>query len=112
MSGYPRSELTLEISENLERCTTVCTVEISREREFNTPQPPLHARMGDDWLALCRGGSQEEHLLESDPRGYHALKPEGLAMKFLRLAWLAAHHELRQNNKPFDGDPSPSWDKQ
>lgn len=93
------------------RSSTRCTVEIPDELQVGAGPPPRYAVMGDEWIEL--------HEVIEDPimrrlcseRGYWDLAPEGLAMKFLRLAWLAAKAETMAQQAPFDGDPTRSWDK-
>lgn len=103
-----KAGLQLKIERNQERFTQIITTEITDERQFDTPPPPRAAVIGDDWISL-QEPRDADRLLEL---GYWQLEPEGMAMHFLRLAWLAAHYELRAKHKPFDGDSAPSWDKQ
>jgi hypothetical protein len=102
LSKHP---LQITIEPNIARETTICTWEIAKQWDMDTPPPPVAAVVGDDWISL-QTPHDANRLTEL---GYFELHAEGLAMKFLRLAWLAAHHELRQKQQPFDGDPKPFW---
>jgi hypothetical protein len=101
LSKHP---LQITIEPNIARETTICTWEIAKQWDMDTPPPPTYAAIGDGWIKL-------DHVGEGFEQGAFDLAPEGLAMKFLRLAWLAAHHEQRLINKPFDGDARPFWQK-
>lgn len=66
----------------------------------------MHAEMatwGEDFVAL----HSEAYHLESD----RVLDPEGMAMQFMRLAFIAAHHEIRARQVPFNGDARTSIQK-
>jgi len=83
-----RHPLRLTITQDIEGCYTECTVRIPRTLDVEAGRPPQHAMVGDDWVALSG------YTTSDDERGYWQLEPEGLAMKFLRLAWLCAHDEI------------------
>ena len=92
--------LTLRITKNLERRTTICTVEIPDKIEFEAPKGPRYAAIVEEGVMWASYNDELEGVGRQ-------LKPEGLAMKFLRLAWLAAHVELGTTHAPFDGDARP-----
>ena len=64
-------------------------VRIPRQLEVECGPAPTRATFGDDWLALT-SSEDAERLTEL---GYWEIESESLAMKFLRLAWMAAHSE-------------------
>ena len=92
----------LRLDDNLDTLTTRITIEMTRMEEIDCPMPPRTAYIGPDWIMLCG---------DSSPNHEDALEPEGVAMQLLRLAWVAAHAEQTEKQKPFDGDARPFWEK-
>ena len=98
-------QLVLTIEDDVEGCHTVCTLKISKELQVNSGPMPRFALLGNDYI-MASGKAYIDEMM-----GYWELSPEGLAMKFLRLAWYAAHDEHQQKNAPFDGDPFTTAEK-
>lgn len=110
VAGFVADGLQMKIQRCDEHNDTTYTIHITDERMANC-QFPDNAIHGDDWLAMVDGYSVEETFLTQDGRGYWDLDPEGMAMQFLRLAWLAAQHEQAARQVPFNGDNRTYLDK-
>lgn len=81
----------IDTTEELDVHVTRITINLERRDEIDCPPTPPCAVIGDDWLSLV-DNLDGERLIDV---GYWELEPEGMAMMFLRLAWIAAHRELR-----------------
>lgn len=85
------NQLRLTITQNATGNFTECTVRIPDTLIVEAWPIPKQAAVGDDWICL-----QDSDVLGE--LGYWQLAPEGLAMKFLRLAWLCAHDEIMRKD--------------
>jgi hypothetical protein len=92
-----RHQLRLTMTQSPEGDYTECTVRIPKALEVEAGPAPTYATVGDNWMCL-----QDAKILGE--LGYHELAPEGLAMKFLRLAWLAAHDEIARKDNGGSSD--------
>ena len=73
-----------------------CTVRIPDMLQVEAGHPPRFAFISGDWIMLQDDGISEHTMREC---GYKELEPEGLAMKFLRLAWACAHDEITKKQR-------------
>lgn len=77
-------------------------VQVTKQKEMEAPPCPERAIFGAERSLMFVDDGDAQYALDN---GYWELDPEGMAMQFLRLAWVAAHEEVTSRNQPFDGDP-------
>lgn len=81
------SQLRLTMHPDIERDAMICTVVIPHELQCEAGPPPRKGEVGNSGIeAYWDENCPWENSVE--------LHPEGLAMKFLRLAWLCAIDEV------------------
>jgi len=82
--------LTMTIDRSAIMDATVCTIIIPHELQVESGRPPTHGEVGNSGI--------EAYWDEDVPwTSSVSLHPEGLAMKFLRLAWVCAVDEVGVN---------------